>query len=60
MIEVVNRQRKMPLDCERWQKFVEKTWQFIPTKAEGVTVAFCFRSSNARTESTLASQAGND
>ena len=40
MIEVVNRQRKMPLDCERWRKFVEKTWQVIPTSAEGVTVAF--------------------
>ena len=40
MIEVVNRQRKMPLDCERWRKFVEKAWQVIPTSAEGVTVAF--------------------
>jgi len=40
MIEVVNRQRKMPLDCERWRVFVEKTWQVIPTKAEGVTLAF--------------------
>ena len=40
MIEVVNRQRKMPLDCERWQAFVEKTWQVIPTRTEGVTVAF--------------------
>jgi rRNA maturation RNase YbeY len=40
MIEVVNRQRKMPLDCERWQKFVEKAWRIIPTAAQGVTVAF--------------------
>ena len=40
MIEVVNRQRKMPLDCERWRAFVEKSWKAIPTKAEGVTVAF--------------------
>ena len=40
MIEVVNRQRKLPLDCKRWQAFVEKTWQVIPTTAEGVTVAF--------------------
>ncbi len=40
MIEVVNRQRKLPLDNERWQKFVESTWKVIPTKAEGVTVAF--------------------
>jgi probable rRNA maturation factor len=40
MIEVVNRQRKMPLDCERWRAFVEKTWLVLPTRAEGVTVAF--------------------
>jgi rRNA maturation RNase YbeY len=40
MIEVVNRQRKLPLDNERWQKFVESTWRVIPTTAEGVTVAF--------------------
>ena len=40
MIEVVNRQRKLPLDNERWQKFVEKAWKVIPTKAAGVTVAF--------------------
>jgi rRNA maturation RNase YbeY len=40
MIEVVNRQRKMPLDCERWRAFVEKTWLALPAGAEGVTVAF--------------------
>ena len=40
MIEVVNRQRKIPLDCERLRTFVEKAWQVIPTRAEGVTVAF--------------------
>jgi probable rRNA maturation factor len=40
MIEVVNRQRKTRIDCERWQAFVEKAWRVIPTKAEGVTVAF--------------------
>ena len=40
MIEVVNRQRKMPLDCERWQAFVERAWPLIPTDAEGVTIAF--------------------
>lgn len=40
MIEVVNRQRKIPIDCERWQAFVEKAWRFIPTDAAGVTVAF--------------------
>jgi rRNA maturation RNase YbeY len=40
MIEVVNRQRKLPLDCERWRTFVEKVWRVIPADVEGVTVAF--------------------
>src|SRR5882762_5416025 len=40
MIEIVNRQRKLPLDCERWQTFVEKAWRVLPAAAEGVTVAF--------------------
>ena len=40
MIEVVNRQRKLPLNRERWQAFVEKAWRVLPADAEGVTVAF--------------------
>ncbi len=40
MIEVVNRQRKLPIDCQGWQAFVEKAWRIIPTEVEGVTVAF--------------------
>ena len=40
MIEVVNRQRKFPIDCERWQAFVEKVWRVVPTDAQGGTVAF--------------------
>jgi len=40
MIEVVNRQRKLPIDCKRWQSFVEKARQVIPTEAQGVTIAF--------------------
>ena len=40
MIEVVNRQRKLPIDRERWQAFVEKACGVIPTDAQGVTVAF--------------------
>src|SRR4030095_11313743 len=50
MIEVVNRQRKLPLDCQRWQTFVEKAWRVIPSDADGVTVAFwsdrCMRELN--------------
>ncbi|HEV7681029.1 MAG TPA: rRNA maturation RNase YbeY [Pyrinomonadaceae bacterium] len=40
MIEVVNRQRKASIDCERWRAFVEKAWLVIPGEAEGVTIAF--------------------
>ena len=40
MIEVVNRQRKLPVDCERWQEFVLKAFRVLPTEAPGVTIAF--------------------
>jgi len=40
MIEVVNRQRKMPIDVERWQEFTKKAARVIPNQAAGVTVAF--------------------
>lgn len=40
MIEVVNRQRKVPLDCERWQAFTAKVLRVLPSDAGGVTVAF--------------------
>jgi probable rRNA maturation factor len=40
IIEVVNRQRKMPIDCERWQAFTAKALKVVPAKDAGVTVAF--------------------
>ena len=40
MIEVVNRQRKVPLDCERWQAFVVKAIRVLPVGTAAVTVAF--------------------
>ncbi|HWN09399.1 MAG TPA: rRNA maturation RNase YbeY [Pyrinomonadaceae bacterium] len=40
MIEVVNRQRKVKLDCERWEKFAETALQVLPGDSSGVTVAF--------------------
>ena len=40
MIEVVNRQRKMPLDCKRWETFVAKALKVAPVNGAGVTVAF--------------------
>lgn len=40
IIEVVNRQRKMPMDCERWKSFAEKALKVVPANGAGVTVAF--------------------
>lgn len=40
MIEVVNRQRKVAIDCEQWHAFTEKALRVLPSDAGGVTVAF--------------------
>ena len=40
MIEVVNRQRKVPVDCERWQAFVLEALRVLPTEATQLTVVF--------------------
>jgi probable rRNA maturation factor len=40
MIEVVDRQRKRAVDCERWQAFAEKAMRVLPTEAAEVTVVF--------------------
>jgi probable rRNA maturation factor len=43
MIEVVNRQRKLPIDCPRWQVFGEKALKAIGGTAArnvGATIAF--------------------
>ncbi|MDX6611024.1 MAG: putative rRNA maturation factor [Blastocatellia bacterium] len=40
MIEVVNRQRKVRIDCARWQTFTAEALELVPAKAAGVTVAF--------------------
>ncbi len=40
MIEVVNRQRKVQVDCERWRAFTEKALKVVPADGAGVTVAF--------------------
>jgi probable rRNA maturation factor len=39
-IEVVNRQRKLPVDCERWRAFIRKALRAAPAGGAGVTVAF--------------------
>jgi probable rRNA maturation factor len=40
MIEVVNRQRKLPLDCEGWRAFTARALKVVPAREAGVTVAF--------------------
>jgi probable rRNA maturation factor len=43
MIEVVNRQRKLPIDCEFWQTFIVNAVKVVAMpqlNSEGVTVAF--------------------
>jgi probable rRNA maturation factor len=40
MIEVVNRQRKLPLDGERWRAFAAKALKVMPAGGAGATVAF--------------------
>jgi rRNA maturation RNase YbeY len=40
MIEVVNRQRKLPIDSGRWQAFATTALEVMPTDAAGATVAF--------------------
>ena len=40
MIEVVNRQRKVSLDCERWRAFTAKALKVAAASGAGVTVAF--------------------
>jgi len=40
MIEVINRQRKLPIDCERWRAFTEKARKLARVGDADVTVAF--------------------
>jgi len=40
MIEVINRQRKIPVDRERWGQFTALALQATPSEATGVTVVF--------------------
>ena len=40
MIEVVNRQRKVLVDCEHWEKFAAEVLKVAPADGAGVTIAF--------------------
>lgn len=39
-VEVVNRQRKLPVDCEHWRAFALKALKVLPSGGAGATVAF--------------------
>jgi probable rRNA maturation factor len=40
IVEVVNRQRKLPLDCDGWRDFTAKALRVVPAGGAGATVAF--------------------
>lgn len=40
MIEVVNRQRKLPIDIERWVAFATRAVKAAPSHVAGLTVVF--------------------
>ena len=40
LIEVVNRQRKLPIDCEGWEAFAAEALKAVRANGAGVTVAF--------------------
>jgi probable rRNA maturation factor len=40
MIEVVNRQRAVSVDCERWREFATKALELVPNAGAGGTIAF--------------------
>lgn len=40
MVEVVNRQRNVRVDSERWREFAEEALKVVPAEGAGVTVAF--------------------
>src|SRR5947209_16131152 len=40
MIEIVNRQRKMRIEGERWRAFIVRALKVVPSNGAGVTVAF--------------------
>jgi len=40
MIEVINRQRKRPIDCEHWRAFAEKALKLASASDGDVTVVF--------------------
>ena len=50
MIEVVNRQRKLQLDCKRWEAFAGKALKVVPGKGDTGDVTIVFVSDRAMRE----------
>lgn len=50
MMEVVNRQRQIPIDCERWQAFATKAARVLPGAASGASATVAFVSDRAMRE----------
>ncbi|MEO6393087.1 MAG: rRNA maturation RNase YbeY [Pyrinomonadaceae bacterium] len=40
MIEIINRQRKFPLDLDAWQIFAARVREIVPAESAGVTIVF--------------------
>lgn len=40
MIEIVNRQRKVPIDIDHWRDFTAEALQKVPTDVTSVTIVF--------------------
>ena len=40
MIEIVNRQRKLPISLKRWEEFGSKALTVLPTRNASATIAF--------------------
>jgi probable rRNA maturation factor len=40
LIEVINRQRKVPVELAHWRSFIESALKAVPSQGVGVTVAF--------------------
>lgn len=53
MIEVVNKQRKLPIDCEQWQDFAARATKVLPAAAAAASVTIAFVSDRAMRELNL-------
>ena len=40
MVEIINRQRKIAVDQQRWQQFAERALKVVPSEGSAVTIVF--------------------